>query len=139
LVPVVVPDTSRDPLEIRTDASDLRKLAEILRDNDQLRFNYLISLFGIDWQDHFTLVYHFESTATGQSLIVKTDIPDHDHPEADTLSDLWKTAEYQEREVYDLMGVTFRNHPDLRRLFLEEGWDFPLRKDYRDEINFIER
>jgi NADH:ubiquinone oxidoreductase subunit C len=53
--------------------------------------------------------------------------------------DVWRTAELHEREVYDLLGVKFNNHPDLRRFFLEEGWvGHPLRKDYVDEINIVE-
>jgi NADH:ubiquinone oxidoreductase subunit C len=51
----------------------------------------------------------------------------------DTLCDIWATADSQEREIFDLFGIKFRNHPDLRRLFLDEGWGFPLRKDYTDE------
>jgi NADH:ubiquinone oxidoreductase subunit C len=72
-------------------------------------------------------------------VTVETDVTDHDNPVIDTVSDIWITAQFQEREIYDLMGVKFANHPDLRRLFLEDGWGFPLRKDYKDDINFIER
>ena len=60
-------------------------------------------------------------------------------PGIDTVSDVWSSAEFHEREVYDLLGVQFTNHPDLRRLFLDDDWGFPLRKDYRDDINIIER
>jgi NADH:ubiquinone oxidoreductase subunit C len=69
-------------------------------------------------------------------LVVKNRI-DREIPEADTLSDIWKTAEYQEREVFDLFGIRFRNHPDLRRLFMEDDYGYPLRKDFTDESRMI--
>jgi NADH-quinone oxidoreductase subunit C len=55
------------------------------------------------------------------------------------VSDLWKTADFHEREVYDMLGVKFNNHPDLRRLLLWEGWGYPLRKDYVDEVRIVDR
>jgi NADH:ubiquinone oxidoreductase subunit C len=69
-------------------------------------------------------------------LVVKNRI-DREIPEADTLSDIWKTAEYQEREVFDLFGIRFRNHPDPRRLFMEDDYGYPLRKDFTDESRMI--
>ena len=93
----------------------------------------------VDREDRFTLVYYLESTHLKHLVSVEIDLNDHDHPSVDTISDLYRTAEFQEREIFDLMGVSFNNHPDLRRLFLEENWGFPLRKDYKDDINFIER
>ena len=59
------------------------------------------------------------------------------HPHFDSVSDIWKTADFLEREVYDLLGIKFTNHPDLRRLFLDNSWGFPLRKDYVDDINIV--
>jgi NADH:ubiquinone oxidoreductase subunit C len=110
-----------------------------LRHDEELQFDYLHNLYAIDWQTHFTVVCHLESTIFRHQLTLRVDLANHDHAELDTLSDIWITAEYQEREVYDLMGIRFLNHPDPRRLFLDEGWGFPLRKDYQDDINFIER
>ena len=139
LFPAAEINAAQDPVRIKADAGAIRKLAATLRHDSQLAFDYLYNLYAIDNEDRFTLVYYFESIAHNHRVSVETDLADHDKPVADTLSDLYKTAEFQEREVYDLMGVTFANHPDPRRLFLEDGWGFPLRKDYKDDINIIER
>jgi NADH:ubiquinone oxidoreductase subunit C len=68
---------------------------------------------------------------------LKTRISDREKPQIDSVVDLWKTADLNEREVYDLLGIKFTNHPDLRRLFLDATWGFPLRKDYVDDINIV--
>jgi NADH:ubiquinone oxidoreductase subunit C len=71
------------------------------------------------------------------TIVVKAKV-DRVQPAIETVSDIWRTAEFHEREVYDLFGVTFINHPDLRRLFLTDDWNgWPLRKDYEDPINMI--
>lgn len=132
-------NTSLDPIRIKADAASIHSLAMTLRDNENLQFDFLFNLYGIDREDRFSLLYYLDSTILNHAVAVETDLTDHDNPVIDTVSDLWKTAEYQEREIYDLMGVHFTNHPDPRRLFLEDGWGFPLRKDYKDDINFIER
>ena len=72
-------------------------------------------------------------------MVLKVKTSDRVKPVIDTVSDIWHTAKYHEREVYDLLGVEFNNHTDLRRLFLEDGWGFPLRKDYVDEAKIVER
>jgi NADH:ubiquinone oxidoreductase subunit C len=65
--------------------------------------------------------------------VIKTVCPDKEKPVLDTLCDIWRTTEFLEREVFDLFGINFNNHPDMRRIFLEEDWDgYPLRKDYSD-------
>jgi len=82
-------------------------------------------------------VYHLTSTQHRHTLVVKSNL-NREHPEIETVSDIWLTAEFHEREVFDLFGVTFKDHPDLRRLFMTdeyEGW--PLRKDFEDAINMI--
>jgi NADH-quinone oxidoreductase subunit C len=62
-----------------------------------------------------------------------------DNPNLDSVCDIWKAAEFLEREIYDLLGIKFNNHPDLRRLFLDSSWGFPLRKDYKDDINIVSK
>ena len=85
------------------------------------------------------VVYHLESTVHGHKMVLKVKISDRENPAVDTVSDIWKTAEFHEREVYDLFGIKFNNHPDLRRILLEEDWEgYPLRKDYKDEVNIVE-
>ena len=84
------------------------------------------------------MVYHMFSKTHKHTVVVKAKIADVDNPEIQTVCDIWQTANFHEREVYDLFGVKFINHPDLRRLLLDENWDgYPLRKNYVDE-NMIE-
>jgi len=139
LFPALEINASQDPVRVKADAGSIHSLAIVLRDDSRLQFDYLFNMYGIDREDRFSLVYYLESTILRHIVAIDIDLADHDNPEIGTISDLFKTAEFQEREIYDLMGVNFTNHPDLRRLFLEDGWGFPLRKDYKDDINFIER
>ena len=84
-------------------------------------------------------MYHLTSTRLHHSLELKVKTDDREHPSFDTISDIWKTAEFFEREVWDLFGIRFTDHPDMRRFFLEEDWvGYPLRKDYTDEVNIVE-
>ena len=72
-------------------------------------------------------------------MVVKAKIETRETPSIDSVYDLYKTAEYHEREIFDLFGVQFINHPDLRRILLDDDWEgYPLRKDYKDEVNIVE-
>jgi NADH:ubiquinone oxidoreductase subunit C len=111
--------------------------ALLLRSTPALDLDYLFCITAIDWKTHFTMVYHFTSTVHRHTLVVKLKL-DHENPVVATVSDIWRTAEFHEREAYDLMGVVFTNHPDLRRLFMTDDWKgWPLRKDYDDPVNMI--
>jgi NADH:ubiquinone oxidoreductase subunit C len=123
--------------EVVVPTEKFHAFCESMKSLPEFMFDYLISLTAVDWKDHFMMVYHLNSTSFGQLLVVKTRIDNRDKPEVDSVSDIWKTAEYHEREVFDLFGISFRNHPDLRRLFLEDGYGFPLRKDFSDESRMI--
>jgi NADH:ubiquinone oxidoreductase subunit C len=119
------------------DEPQWRETAGRLKSFSSLDFDYLFCLTCIDWKTHFTMVYHFSSTKYRHTLVVKVKL-DRNAPSIETVSDLWRTAEFHEREVYDLFGVQFRNHPDLRRLFMTDEWiGWPLRKDYEDPVNMI--
>jgi len=111
----------------------------LLKISHDLLFDYLISITAIDWKDHFMIVCHITSTTYRHTIVVKTRINDRENPEVDTVSDIWRTSEFHEREVFDLFGIRFRHHPDLRRLFLEDDYGFPLRKDFADESRMIVR
>lgn len=114
-----------------------RDLLQTLHNMDDLGFDYMFCLTCVDWKTHLTMVYHLESTKHRHIVVVKSKL-DRENPEIDTMSDIWRTAELLEREVYELFGVRFINHPDLRKLFLSDEWDgWPLRKDYEDPINMI--
>lgn len=110
-----------------------------LKEDKDLAFDYLICVTGVDHADHLQMVYHLESTTHKHMLVVKVKTADRQNPVVDTVSDIWPTAEFHEREAFDLLGITFSNHPDLRRLFLDENWGFPLRKDYKDDIHIVSR
>lgn len=114
-----------------------KTLASLLKSNAKLNFDYLFCLTCVDWSTHLTMVYHFTSTTFRHQLVIKVNL-NRDQPEIDTVCDLWKTAEFHEREVFELFGVNFLNHPDLRKLILPDDWEgFPLRKDYDDPVNMI--
>jgi NADH:ubiquinone oxidoreductase subunit C len=117
----------------------LHEVALQLKASKDLSFDYLFCLTGADYPEYMTVFYHLESTAFRHKMVLKTNTADRENPEIDTVCDIWKTAEFHEREVYDLLGVRFANHPDLRRLLLWEGWGFPLRKDYVDEVRIVDR
>ena len=91
----------------------------------------------IDWKTHLTMVYHLSSTVHRNTIVVKTDL-DRNDPSIETVSDIWRTAEFHEREVYEMFGVQFKGHPDLRRLILTDDFNgYPMRKDFEDPINMI--
>jgi NADH:ubiquinone oxidoreductase subunit C len=93
----------------------------------------------VDWPEHMEVVYHFKSTQLNHSVVIKAKINTREKPEIETVSDIWRTAEFHEREVYDLFGIVFKNHPDLRRIFLDDDWEgYPMRKDYVDEVNIVD-
>ena len=124
-------------IEVTVPQSKLHSLAKELRDNKDVQFDFLVCLSGIDYGQDLGVVYHLRSTAHNHTLVLKTRTTERDNPHFDSVSDIWKTADFQEREVYDLLGIRFTNHPDLRRLFLDNSWGYPLRKDYVDSINIV--
>ena len=108
-----------------------------LRHTEGLDLNYLFCLTCVDWKTHLTMVYHLTSTIHRHIVVLKSKL-DRINPEIESVSGIWRTAEFHEREVYDLFGVKFLHHPDLRRLFMTEEWrGWPLRKDYEDPVNMI--
>jgi len=120
--------------------NQLHLLAKNLKESAECSFDYLFCMSGMDWGDSLGVIYHLESTRYRHSIVVKTKTTDRENPELDSVSDIWKTAEFHEREVFDFFGIRFRNHPDMRRIFLDDNWNgYPLRKDYKDEINIVER
>ena len=126
-------------IEVTVQPEQLADFARQLKEDKDTRFDYLINLTGVDWTDRFSVVYHLTSSQFGHTLVIKVNITDRDYPSIDTVSNLWRTAEYHEREVYDLFGIKFNNHPDMRRLFLDDDWvGYPLRKDYSDDLNMLE-
>src|SRR5213594_989634 len=110
--------------------SDLREVAKFCR--DELSFDYLIDITSIDnfgEEPRFEIVYELYSMTLAVHLRLKLKIGEDEEP--DTISDLWPTANWHEREIYDMMGIKFKGHPDLRRILMWDGYPFfPLRKEF---------
>ena len=125
-------------LTINAEPASLPSLALQLRNDEQLHFDYLFCLTCIDWKTHLTMVYHLSSTKFRHNIVVKAKL-DRNNPEIETVSTIWKTAIFHEREVYEMFGVNFLQHPDLRLLILPDGWEGknPMRKDFEDPVNMI--
>ena len=103
----------------------------------KMQMNYLFCLICVDVKTHLTMVYHLSATTHRQSIVIKANV-NRDTPVIETVCDIWRTAEFLEREVFEMFGVNFTNHPDLRKLILEDDFKgFPLRKDFEDPINMI--
>lgn len=126
-------------LSLIVNPSKLHELAKQLKEDTDTSFDYMFCQTGIDWEENLEVVYHLRSTSQNHEIVVRTQITDRKNPTVDSVYDLWKTADFHEREIFDLLGITFKNHPDLRRIFLDDDWEgFPLRKDYKDYINIVE-
>ena len=138
LFPSAVLDESSEWLTINIAPGDLLSAAEILRNKVELSFDYLFCQTCVDWKTHLTMVYHLESTTYRHQVVVKAQL-DRNKPEIETVSHIWRTAEFNEREAYEMFGVNFLNHPDLRLLILPDGWEGrnPMRKDFEDPVNMI--
>lgn len=122
---------ARDPW-VRVAPEALREVCGYLRDTPELGFDCLSCLAGVDYpQDgEIEVVYHLYSYRHRHWIVLKARTP-RDDPQLPSVECIWKAAEWHEREVYDLLGVRFHGHPDLRRILLPEDWiGHPLRKDY---------
>jgi len=134
----------------------IARVGEWLRDQPDLRFNLLNCISGVDyfepdpkkaaktgWQPHLEVVYHLWSIPFKASLVLKVLLPrwrddqPGQLPQVPTVSDVWRTADWHEREVYDLCGVDFVGHPQLKRILCPEDWvGYPLRKDYEMPLEY---
>jgi NADH-quinone oxidoreductase subunit C len=112
-------------------ADDLREIGNFCR--DELSFDYLLDITSIDnfgEEPRYEMVYHLYSMPLGAHLRFKLKVPE-EAGAVDTVSDIWSTANWHERETYDMMGIRFNGHPDLRRILMWDGYPyFPLRKDF---------
>ncbi len=118
--------------ELLIDKESLLKVVKLIRDSDKLKFNQLIDITAVDYpnkKNRFEMVYVFLSINNNARLILKCNLDDNNT--IDSLSALFSAANWYEREVWDLFGITFTDHPDLRRLLTDYGFiGFPLRKDF---------
>jgi len=140
LIPEVEIETDQQFLTVTVQNGQLLKLADFLKTNSETLFDYLFCETAVDFQDHFMMVYHLDSTKLRHQMVIKTKITDRENPVINSVCDVWIGAEYHEREIFDLFGIQFTNHPDLRKIFLDNDWvGFPMRKDYVDPVNIVER
>jgi NADH:ubiquinone oxidoreductase subunit C len=138
ILPSATFEEGGDWLNVLIEPTDWLPLAKQLREQEALHFDYLFCLTCIDWKTHLTMVYHLSSTTYRHNIVVKAKL-DKIKPEIETVSHIWRTAEFHEREVYEMFGVNFLHHPDLRLLILPDGWEGknPMLKDFDDPVNMI--
>jgi len=116
----------------------IHKVCKFLRDDPEMRFDYLMCLSGVHYakDEQFGVTYHLHSTKKGHALTVKVRMP-ADSPRVQSVESIWKTANWHEREAYDMFGIVFENHPDLRRILCPEDWEgYPLCKDYEEAESY---
>jgi NADH-quinone oxidoreductase subunit C len=112
-------------------AESLLEIAGYLKSTPDLDFDYLTAITAVDYYDYFEVVYQLTSLQHNHSLVVKVRCYDRDNPTLPSVVSLWQGADFQEREIYDLMGISFDGHPNLKRIVLWEGFEgYPLRKDF---------
>jgi len=123
---------------LKVEAQAIVDVCRFLRDDSNLNFEVLSDLAGLDLpkEDKLQVVYHLYSYSLRHQIVLKVDLP-RDNPKIATLEGVWKVANWFEREVFDLFGVVFEGHSDLRRIMLPEDWvGHPLRKDYVEQEEY---
>jgi NADH-quinone oxidoreductase subunit C len=123
----------REELTIWVEKGSIREACAILRDDPKCPFNYLCDLTAVDWypsEPRFEVVYHLLSIPTKERVRLKAKI-DGSSPAIESVTSVWPSANFYEREVFDLFGVRFTGHPNLKRIMMPDNWEgHPLRKDY---------
>ena len=122
----------KEKLTITVEPNNLHPLLKTLHDNKELPFDYLVYLIGMDWGEKLGVIYLLSSSKDpSKELIVKTGTSDRENPLLYSITDLYETAHFNEREVFAMYGIRFINNPDMRRFLLNDDWvGFPMRKDY---------
>ena len=147
----IIEFAASQPIEpfIVVNPKQIDKICRYLFDDEELSFNSLMNLSGVDDSNGkkskdengndiiegatLSVYYHLESTKHRHKLVLKASAPT-ENPEINSVESIWRHADWHEREAYDLLGIIFLNHPDLRRILMPYDWDagYPLRKDYKD-------
>lgn len=138
LLPSASFEDGADWLHVIVASTDWLAFATTLREQDPLRLDYLFCMTCVDWKTHLSMIYHLRSMELRHEIVVKCQL-NNSAPEIASVSGIWKTAIFHEREVYEMFGVDFTGHPDLRLLILPDGWEGrnPMRKDFEDPVNMI--
>jgi NADH-quinone oxidoreductase subunit C len=127
--PGVIEEAGKDSVLVKSDS--LLAVLEFLKTTDGLKFDYLNYITAIDYYSYFEVVYQVTSLEHNRSVIIKARCYGRDNPVLPSVIGLWQGANFQEREIFDLMGIKFEGHPNMKRIFLWEGFKgHPLRKDY---------
>ena len=128
-LPGAVSEASSEAVLVKSES--IFNVIEHLKSNPEFDFDYLNYITAVDYFDYFEVVYQLTSRKHNHSLIVKTRCYDRNNPVVPSIVKLWRGADFQEREIYDLIGISFEGHPNLKRIVLWEGFEgHPLRKDY---------
>lgn len=121
--------TGSDETAVFVRSEALLEVARFIKES--LDLDYLNSITAVDYIDYFELVYHLTSLENNHSIILKTKCDERKNPIVPSVVSLWQGADFQEREIYDLMGISFEGHPNMKRIFLWDGFQgHPLRKDF---------
>jgi NADH-quinone oxidoreductase subunit C len=122
-------ESGQDSLLVK--AESLLEIAAYLKTTPGLDFDYLTAITAVDYYDCFEVIYQLTSLRHNHSLVVKARCYNRENPVLPSVVSLWRGADFQEREIYDLMGISFEGHPNLKRIVLWEGFEgHPLRKDF---------
>ena len=120
-----------DDSAVLVESNSILEVCRFLNQTAGLDFDYLVNLTGVDYLDYLEVVYHLASLKRNHSLILKSKCHDREQPVVPSVTSVWQGADFQEREAYDLLGIRFEGHPNMKRIFLWEGFQgYPLRRDY---------
>jgi NADH-quinone oxidoreductase subunit B/C/D len=126
-------------LDLQTGKEQYRDLVSFFKEVKELGIDMLLQVTAVDWQDHFDILVHLLSTRLGHKVFLRCPVI-KEHSEIHTISDIFKGAEWHEREVFDLFGIRFTDHPDMRRIFLQNEFPgHPLCKDFEDPGPMVKR
>ena len=121
--------------DVVVDGQDIPSACNYLKKTPSLEFDYLNAISAVDFIEYFEVIYHITSLIHNHSVVLKTRIYDRDEASLPSVVDIWQGADLQEREIWDLMGIKFIGHHNLKRVLLWEGFPgHPLRKDFLEEV-----
>ena len=127
--PGSIVESGQNYLVVKGDS--LLAILAFLKETPGFGFDYLNFVTAVDYYDYFEVVYQLSSLEHNHNLVVKTRCYDRENPTVSSVVGLWQGADFQEREIYDLLGISFEDHPNMKRIFLWDGFQgYPLRKDY---------
>ena len=122
-------ESNQDYLVVKKDS--LPEMAAFIKDSPELQFDYLNYITAVDYFEYFEVVYQLTSTVHNHTIVIKVRCYGRENLSLPSVYGLWQGADFQEREIYDLMGISFEGHPNMKRIFLWDGFQgHPLRKDY---------